>query len=127
MYRGCVENDCTPLDVRALTLFATGKTKIVMGVSTGVHRDQYRMRDGRLPGEGIRRCENGVIIDTCDVGDGTPDVDCDGVGVDCDSRIDEGYRRAIVCGIGACEADGQRLCQAGGELEDAVSIGPLRR
>ena len=120
MYRGVIENDCTPLDVARADTVCDGQDQDCDGrVDEAYIVTNTECGTGACQGEGIRRCENGVVIDTCDVGDGTPDVDCDGVDDDCDSRIDEGYQpEAIVCGIGACEADGQRLCQAGGELED---------
>ncbi len=68
---------------------------------------------------GILYCDNGEEKTSCYVG--TPnanDATCDGIDEDCDSRIDEDVLPVgIVCGQGACQATGDRICSNGRLIE----------
>jgi formylglycine-generating enzyme required for sulfatase activity len=64
-------------------------------------------------------CQDGDEVDTC--APGTPaadDVTCDGADDDCDESTDEDYPVTTTnCGVGACTAVGQLVCQEGSEID----------
>ncbi len=64
---------------------------------------------------GTRRCVDGRVIERCRPGPGRAnDPICNGLDDDCDGTVDEGaWPEPITCGVGACAADGQRVCRRG--------------
>ena len=62
-------------------------------------------------------CMEGQCRGTC-VPDGQSDDTCDGKDNDCNGATDDGYVPSeTTCGVGACAATGQRLCQGGAEID----------
>ena len=76
---------------------------------------------------GQQICELGVETDTCSPGPAAAeDASCDGIDDDCDGVNDEDF--AVVemsCGVGACEAAGQRICQEGEEIDTCAPLEAL--
>lgn len=77
---------------------------------------------GQCSATGQTQCEDGSVTDTCTPGE--PETEsCNGLDDDCDGSIDEGLGgETTTCGIGACSAEGQLLCQ-GGEFVDTCEPG----
>ena len=64
---------------------------------------------------GLRICENGVIVDQCEpalsIG---RDNSCNSIDEDCDGRTDEGYQPvSVVCHVNSCVATGMFTCVNG--------------
>jgi hypothetical protein len=59
-------------------------------------------------------CVDGAMVDTCVPGTPSPEV-CDGLDNDCDNAVDEDIAPvpSDPCGVGACEAPGQDVCEGG--------------
>jgi hypothetical protein len=77
----------------------------------------------RQPGQ--RVCRDGRVVDECDPLPGQGDGTCNGVDEDCDESIDEAFEpQATVCGIGACQTNGQVNCQNGSLVERCTPLGP---
>ncbi|MEM8607412.1 MAG: pentapeptide repeat-containing protein [Myxococcota bacterium] len=73
---------------------------------------------GACAAAGQQRCDNGILIDTCQPGVpiGSVDATCDDVDDDCDGVADDDYASTpITCGLGACARDGAIDCVAGVE------------
>jgi hypothetical protein len=79
---------------------------------------------GACAGRGRTRCDAGAERDDCAPGAPAPDdVTCDGADDDCDGFADEDHTPVPMrCGVGACAADGVRVCD-GGALVDACEPG----
>ena len=60
-------------------------------------------------------CQNGSIVNTCTAGSPTgTDNNCNAIDENCDGSADNNYApTATSCGVGACAATGQNVCQAG--------------
>ncbi len=60
-------------------------------------------------------CVAGAVQNSCQAGSAVgPDNTCDGVDDDCDGSVDEEVGSTpIRCGVGACQADGVRVCTTG--------------
>ena len=76
---------------------------------------------------GIRLCQAGELIDDC-VPE-PPEVDrderCDLLDEDCDGQVDEDYEVSVItCGIGACVANGERVCADGAVVEQCSPTAP---
>ena len=71
---------------------------------------------------GQRRCEDGQVRDTCEIGAAAlTDSTCDARDDDCDGETDEDFQVGPTeCGVGACGADGDRTCEAGETLDSCV-------
>ena len=72
---------------------------------------------GVCSSSGVTSCEQGRVFDSCQTGASQGrDASCDGLDQDCDGSVDESFSpRAVRCGVGTCEADGQVVCEAGEE------------
>ena len=127
----CVEGelvlDCTPLDVAATEDAscdgidsdcdaATDEDYLASAITCGV---------GACKAAGTRECVGGVLADACTPAAGeVSDADCDGVDDDCNGVTDEDFSRtSTLCGVGACERGGQRVC-TDGVVSDTCVAGP---
>ena len=74
-----------------------------------------RCGTGACAAVGETRCVRGELADTCDAGEpAVGDRSCDGRDDDCDGEVDEDFRtRRTFCGVGACAALGEAVCEAG--------------
>ena len=74
---------------------------------------------GVCAAQGELICAGGAQVDTCKEGVASgADDDCDGVDDDCDGAADEHYTpEAMICGVGVCVATGERICQAGAQVD----------
>ena len=79
---------------------------------------------GACAAEGATACVDGEITNNCTPGDPAgSDANCDGVDNNCNNEVDEDYQNAVIqCGVGACLADGLKLC-VNGELTDECTPG----
>jgi hypothetical protein len=80
---------------------------------------------GACATNGQTSCVAGSVEDSCQPGPplSTDDATCDGIDDDCDSADDEDYpSQATMCGVGACEANGQTSC-VNGSVEDSCQAG----
>jgi hypothetical protein len=76
---------------------------------------------------GVQLCQAGELIDDCVPAEPTVDVDqlCDQIDEDCDGQVDEEYEVSVItCGIGACAASGERICEAGAEVDQCSPTAP---
>ena len=67
---------------------------------------------GECRAHGERVCRNGQWTDVCVPGVPSPEI-CDDRDNDCDGEIDEGLSEPVNCGVGACQAHGERVCNRG--------------
>ncbi|MEE2789802.1 MAG: MopE-related protein, partial [Myxococcota bacterium] len=67
---------------------------------------------GVCAAEGVTRCEQGVVVDSCTEGVQTDDdANCDGDDGDCDGLTDEAYTALMEsCGEGACRVTIEAIC-----------------
>ncbi|MGM0577278.1 MAG: MopE-related protein, partial [Myxococcota bacterium] len=74
---------------------------------------------GACASTGETSCAGGEVVDSCTAGEpAASDSTCDGVDDDCDGATDEDYQPTDTsCGVGACAATGQRVCQDGAEVD----------
>ena len=79
---------------------------------------------GACASTGERTCVNGVPVDTCEPGNAAgDDASCDGQDDDCDGQTDEDYEsQTVVCGAGACQAQGTTVCVDGVESDSCSPI-----
>jgi hypothetical protein len=73
-------------------------------------------------------CVNGATSDSCVAG--TPpsstDATCDGLDEDCSGQSDEDYAvTETSCGVGACDASGERTCVNGTEQDSCAPSSPV--
>ena len=80
--------------------------------------------DGACAAIGRLICVEGALQNTCRAAEpSADDASCDGVDDDCDGAVDEDYVGASVsCGVGACAAEGQRIC-VGGRVQSTCQPG----
>jgi Putative metal-binding motif len=101
---------------------ATGSDNDCDGIDddcNGVADDKYAARGtscgvGACAARGATSCVSGVEQNSCRAG--TPaanDATCNNLDDDCNGQVDEDYRVAIRCGVGACVRDGVETCSAG--------------
>ena len=123
---GSEVDTCTPLDV------ATETDESCDGVDQdcdGTDDEDYPATEttcgaGPCVTTGQLVCQGGAEVDTCAAGAGAADdMTCDGVDADCDGLTDEDYTPSDTsCGLGACAATGQLVCQAGGEVDTCAPL-----
>ncbi len=78
---------------------------------------------GECRREGVVRCDDGVVENTCEAGDAAEaDATCDALDDDCDGEVDEDYQvEETACGQGMCAAAGERLCVNGAETDTCAA------
>ena len=81
---------------------------------------------GACAAQGEAECVDGAVVDSCTPGSpAADDVTCDGQDDDCDGATDEDWASAaIACGLGACAAQGETVCEGGAEVEDCSPGSP---
>ena len=122
---GCLVEDCTPGEPVAETCNGTdddcdGRT------DEGIVPVASTCGEGICAARGVRSCEGGQIVDTCDAGEPGREV-CNAIDDDCDGETDEdiaGFPTA--CGEGACASRGQTFCRDGALIDTCEPRAPGR-
>ncbi len=78
---------------------------------------------GACISEGLTRCVNGGVQDTCSARRPSSDANCNGIDDDCDGKADDDYvAKSTTCGLGSCAAKGAALC-VNGAVQDNCTAG----
>jgi hypothetical protein len=82
---------------------------------------------GACMSEGLTRCVNGLVQDTCSARSPSSDANCNGIDEDCDGAADDDYAaRTTTCGVGACAAKGAARCVSGLAQDNCTAGNPAQ-
>ena len=81
---------------------------------------------GVCAADGVLQCVNGDIVDTCEPGAATGEVDvCNATDDDCDGLTDEDFVGVdTTCGTGVCAREGETVCNDGLEEDTCPVVTP---
>ena len=109
-----VDNDCDGLTDAADDDLVLPACELQDGVCAGMNKAKALCQEGAW-----QACEAAFYAMNSADYSAEPETVCDGLDNDCDGSVDEDYIPSdTICGIGACTATGQLVCQEGGSEVD---------